>query len=140
MTRRGNATIIRLSIIGGLIGAAATAYATPTAPGQAAAGRSHQGTAQVPPGRQGEGTGKIDPYADAVLKRMCDYLVGLHSLRVDTTTIEEKVATTGQKIQEVKESRVEMLRPNRIAVDRTGPAGRVLFRYDGKQFAVYGIN
>jgi hypothetical protein len=138
MTRRGNATIIRLSVIGGLIAAAPTAYATPTATGQAATGRARQGSAQARPG--GQGQGKIDPYAEAVLKHMCDYLGGLRSIRVDTTTIDEKVATTGQKIQEVKESRVELLRPNRLAVDRTGPAGHVLFRYDGKQFAVYGIH
>jgi hypothetical protein len=82
----------------------------------------------------------IEARADAALKGMCRYLGGLKSFRVDTTTIDEKVTTAGQKVQELKESRVVVRRPNALAVDRTGPAGHVLFRYDGKRFAVYGVN
>jgi hypothetical protein len=110
MQRRRSA-IVYLSIVGGLIGAA-NAWAE----------------------------GVIDPRAHAALERMCDYVGGLKSFRVDTTTIDEKVTTAGQKIQEIKESKVTVQRPNRLAVDRIGPAGRVLFRYDGKQLAVYGVD
>ena len=87
-----------------------------------------------------ESTGAIDPRADAVLRRMTTYVSGLKSLRVDTTTIDEKVSTEGQKVQQVKESRMTLQRPNRVAIDRTGPNGRVLFRYDGKRFVVYGVD
>src|SRR4051812_36912052 len=95
------------------------------------AGIAWAGTTEKPPK---EGT--IDPKADAVLKRMCGYMSGLKSLRVDTTTVDEKVTTEGQKIQEIKESHLEMQRPNQLAIDRVGPQGRALFRYDGKQIAV----
>jgi hypothetical protein len=87
-----------------------------------------------------ETSGRIDPRADEALHRMTDYVASLKSLRVDTTTIDEKVSTEGQRIQEVKDSRVMVQRPNRIAIDRTGPNGHVLFRYDGKRFVVYSVD
>jgi hypothetical protein len=82
----------------------------------------------------------IDPRADALLRRMTTYTGGLKSLRVEATTVDEKVTTAGQKIQEIKESKIEMQRPNQIAIDRMGPHGRVLFRYDGKRYVIYGVN
>jgi hypothetical protein len=84
--------------------------------------------------------GRVDQQADVVLRRMSSYMGSLKTLRVDTTTIDEKVTSTGLKVQEIKVSKVTMARPNKIAVDRTGPYGQVLFRYDGKQFAVYGAS
>lgn len=112
--------VVCLSIVGGLV-VAANAWAE-----QGSVPRANSGV--------------MDPRADAALKRMSSYVGGLKSFRVDTTTIDEKVTTTGQKIQEVKESKVAVQRPSGIAVDRVGPAGRVLFRYDGKQLAVYGVD
>jgi hypothetical protein len=90
------------------------------------------------PGESAE-PGVIDPRADAALHRMSDYLAGLKSFRVETTTVDEKVTARGQKIQELKESKVAVRRPSGIAVDRVGPAGHVLFRYDGKHYALYGV-
>lgn len=89
---------------------------------------------------QPEPEGVIEPQADEQLHRMSDYLDGLKTFRVNTTTIDEKVSTTGQKIQEVKESRVVAQRPNGLRVDRRGPAGHVVFRYDGKQFSIDAID
>jgi hypothetical protein len=90
------------------------------------------------PNREPEGV--IEPQADAQLHKMSDYLTGLHSFRVDTTSVDEKVATDGQKIQQVKESRMAARRPNGLRVDRRGPAGRVVFRYDGKRFSIDAID
>jgi hypothetical protein len=81
--------------------------------------------------------GVIDPKADVQLQRMSDYLSGLESFRVDTTTIDEKVTTEGQKIQEVKESQLAVKRPNKLRVDRTGPRGQAVLRYDGEKISVY---
>jgi hypothetical protein len=115
----------RLVIFGGLVGAAPVVSATTPPAAAATAGGRERG---------------VDPRADAALKQMSGYVAGLRSFRVDTTTIDEKVTTQGQKIQEVKESRVAVQRPSAMAIDRTGPAGRVLFRYDGKALAVYGVD
>jgi hypothetical protein len=84
-----------------------------------------------------EKQGVIDPRADAALHRMSDYVGGLQSFRVKTTTSDEKVTTDGQKIQEVHESLVTVRRPNELRVDRTGPNGKAVLRYDGKQISVY---
>lgn len=89
-------------------------------------------TAKPPAGQRGV----IDERAEAALRRMSDYLTGLKSFRVEVTTIDEMVTKDGQKIQQLKESRVTLRRPNGLHVDRLGPAGHVTFSYDGKQFAV----
>jgi hypothetical protein len=94
------------------------------------------GQAQAQP----EAEGVLEPQADAQLHKMSDYLDGLQSFRVDNTTIDEKVSTTGQKIQEIKESHLAARRPNQLRVDRRGPAGHVVFRYDGKQFSIDAID
>jgi hypothetical protein len=89
---------------------------------------------QAPEAKQ---EGVIDPKADAALRRMSDYLAGLKSFRVEATTVDEKITTEGQKIQEVKESRLAVKRPNQFRVDRVGPNGHAVFRDDGKRFSLY---
>jgi hypothetical protein len=84
-----------------------------------------------------EKQGVIDPRADAALHRMSDYVGGLQSFQVKTTTSDEKVTTDGQKIQQVHESLVTVRRPNALRVDRTGPNGKAVLRYDGKEISVY---
>ncbi|HZS38019.1 MAG TPA: DUF2092 domain-containing protein [Polyangia bacterium] len=102
--------------------------------GVAAAAEPEQ-TQAPPAGTAREGV--IDPKADAALKRMSDYVGGLKSFRVDATTIDEKITTDGQKIQEVQDSQLAVRRPGALRVDRVGPFGRVVFRDDGKRFSVY---
>jgi len=92
------------------------------------------GTEAAPRSTQTEGV--IEPKADEALHRMSDYVGSLKSFRVDATTIDERVTTDGQKVQEIKESHVSARRPNAMRVDRRGPAGHVVFRYDGKQYSL----
>jgi len=79
----------------------------------------------------------IEPQADAALHRMSDYLAGLKAFRIETTTVDEKITTEHQKIQELKESKVAVKRPGQIRVDRAGPKGHAVFRDDGKKFTLY---
>src|SRR4051812_29339870 len=65
----------------------------------------------------GETEGVIDPKADAALKRMSDYVGGLRSFSVDTTTVDENLTTDGQKIQEVQQSKVTVRRPGQLRVE-----------------------
>jgi hypothetical protein len=84
-----------------------------------------------------EKQGGIEPKADAALHQMSDYLGGLNTFRVDTTTIDETKVTKGQNIQQVAESKMAIRRPGELRIDRVGPNGHVVFRDDGKQLSVY---
>jgi hypothetical protein len=81
--------------------------------------------------------GAIDPQADAALKRMSAYVGDLKSFRVDATTIDEKITTGGEKIQELKQSKIAVRRPDGMWIDRTGPKGHAVFRWDGKEFTLF---
>ena len=87
------------------------------------------------PGSEQEGV--IDPKADAALHRMSNYLGSLKSFRVETRTVDENITTDGQKIQEIRESKIAVKRPGELRVDRVGPKGHAVLRDDGKQFSVY---
>jgi hypothetical protein len=110
------------AVAGGLVGALVMTHRS-------------EGTALAATSAKEEGV--IEPQAQAALRRMSDYLAGLKSFRVDTTTVDEKITKTGQKIQELKESRVALRRPHELWIERVGPAGHGVFRYDGKQFSIY---
>jgi hypothetical protein len=85
-----------------------------------------------------EKSGAIEPKADAALHRMSDYLAGLKTFSVDTSTVDEtQVEKDGQKIQTLAHSKISVRRPGEMRIDRVSPKGRVVFRDDGKQFSVY---
>jgi hypothetical protein len=88
-------------------------------------------------GSSTEQEGVIDPRADAALRRMSDYLGSLESFRVDTTSVDEKFTTDGQKIQELEEQKISVRRPGQLRVDRVGPNGHAVFRTDGRCFSFY---
>jgi len=122
-------------LVGMTAGCAAKSPSGETSPAQAP-----QSTDDLAPaaGRaEGEGEGVIEPEADAALRRMSAYLGELGSFRVETTTTDELVTTEGQKIQFVKETKVAVRRPDRLLAERTGPAGHITLRYDGKQISVH---
>jgi len=101
----------------------------------ACAGSAHGGT----PASGAEREVRIDPEADAALHRMSDYLARLETFRVDTTSVDEKITTEGQKIQEIRESKIAVKRPGDLRIDRVGPNGHAVFCYDGKSFSFYNF-
>lgn len=105
-----------------LIGGGVTARADEPVPAATA------GTAQ-------EGT--VDPRADAALRRMSRYVGGMQSFRVRVDTVDDKVATDGQKIEELQQSTVTVKRPGELRVDRVSPAGTATFIDNGRQFSLY---
>jgi len=114
------------------VGAAPSAWAATETQPPSGAARPQQPNGQQP----GEQEGVIDPKADAALRRMSDHLGKLRTFRVEATTIDEKVTTDGQKIQEVQESQLTVRRPNALRVERVSPAGHGLLVYDGRQFGL----
>lgn len=81
---------------------------------------------------------KLDPQADAALRRMSEYLDGLKSFTLETQAADEFVTKEGQRIQFVSRSRVMVQRPNHLRSDRIGAVADLTFRYDGKEFSLYG--
>jgi hypothetical protein len=126
----------RLVVIGVLVGAVGG--------GAAVAAEAEQGQ-PVPEhaagSAAGEKAGVIEPKADAALHRMSNYLSGLKTFRVDTTTVDEtKVNAQGQRSQVRSVSKFAIRRPGEMRIDRVGPNGRVVFRDDGKQFSVHNLD
>src|SRR5262245_8227280 len=80
----------------------------------------------------------VEPRADEQLRKMDQYLRSLQSLRVDSRAVDEVVTKAGQKLQFVSGSHVSVRRPNRLRSDRLGPVADITFRYDGKQFTLFG--
>jgi hypothetical protein len=76
--------------------------------------------------------------ADGILRRMTDYLAGLHSFTVQSSSVDEVVLKNGQKIQLVNESLVSVRRPNRRRSEQIGTADSgMAFWYDGKTMSLY---
>jgi hypothetical protein len=96
-------------------------------------------TAETPstaPARQSERG--ISPDADGMLRRMTDYLAHLQSFTVQSSSVDEVVLKTGQKIQLANESLVSVKRPNRLRSEQVGAADSgMAFWYDGKTMSHY---
>ncbi|MGB5161575.1 MAG: DUF2092 domain-containing protein [Thermoanaerobaculia bacterium] len=80
---------------------------------------------------------EIEPEAKQILKRMTDYLGGLESFSLETDNMLEDVLVSGQKIQYDFTANVQIQRPNRVRVERTGDELQQLFVYDGATLAMY---
>ena len=79
----------------------------------------------------------VDPEADRTLRQMTDYLAGLRSFKVQSSSIDEVVTKTGRKIQLAAESVVSVMRPNKLMSDQIGAEKGLEFWYDGKTMALY---
>ncbi len=82
--------------------------------------------------------GKIDPNADQLLRSMSDYVAGMNGFKVQVDTVDEAVTKDGQRIQFLAQQSVSVRRPDKFRVERLGPVADTVFRYDGKQFSLYG--
>jgi hypothetical protein len=124
MLFRNIQTIILVSACAGT-----TAYAEP----------DHRSNTTAPAAGAEEKEGVIDPKADAELHKMSDYLASLQTFSVETTAVDEKVSTDGQKIQELSQSTIAVQRPGGIRIDRTSVRGHAVLRDNGKEFTVYNL-
>lgn len=79
----------------------------------------------------------IEPEAKQILKRMTDYLGGLERFSLDTENMLEDVLVSGQKIQYDFTASVQIQRPDRVRVERTGDEMQQLFVYDGATLAMF---
>jgi hypothetical protein len=81
---------------------------------------------------------KVDPKADALLRKMSADMANLKAFRFDAEHVSEVVTQEGQKIQVLASSTVTVQRPGKLRSDRKGRYGDVTLFYDGRKLTVYG--
>jgi hypothetical protein len=81
---------------------------------------------------------KLDPRADALLKKMSDFMGRQKQFSVHTEGGLEVVLEDGQKLEFPFESDLKVQRPNKLRADRRGAKTDLQLLYDGKQIVLYG--
>lgn len=81
---------------------------------------------------------KVDPKADALLRKMSTDLASMKRFSFAADHVTEVVTQDGQKLQVLASSTVAVERPGRLRSDRKGRYGDVTLYYDGKDLTVYG--
>src|SRR5690348_7839368 len=75
-------------------------------------------------------TPKIDPTADRVLRRMCQYLQGLQQFHVSVNEQFEMIRDSGQRIHYSDYRDVTIRRPNKVYSEVSGDMANRRFWYD----------
>jgi hypothetical protein len=79
----------------------------------------------------------VDPKADEVLKKMGETLGAATSMSFAAHAIVDQVQPDGHKVQYARNQKVQLRRPDRLAVDVIGDIEQLKFRYDGKQITLF---
>jgi hypothetical protein len=74
----------------------------------------------------------VDADADKMLKQMTDYMAGLQSFTVHSSSIDQATMKTGEKIQSTSDMEVAVQRPNKLRSVQRGAGERLSLWYDGK--------
>jgi hypothetical protein len=74
----------------------------------------------------------VDADADRMLKQMTDYLAGLQSFTVQSSSVDQATTKSGEKIQATSDLDVAVQRPNRLRSTQRGAGDRLSLWYDGK--------
>ena len=80
----------------------------------------------------------LDPQADALLKKMSDYMAGLKSFSADSYVFDEQIMGDGFKMSVLRTGSIKVQRPNKLAISRKGELRDQHAVFDGKQLALYG--
>jgi hypothetical protein len=93
--------------------------------------------AGVVPASAGGNSESFDRRADAVTRRMSNYIARLQSFRFTSQHTTEVVLENGQKLEFGATSRVEVKRPNMFRSQRVGEAVEATLFYDGKSLTIF---
>lgn len=78
----------------------------------------------------------VDADADKMLKQMADYMAGLQTFTVQTSSIDQATMKTGEKIQSTSDLDIAVQRPNRMRSTQRGAGERLSLWYDGKSMTL----
>jgi len=82
----------------------------------------------------------VDPKADALLKKMSDFVGGLKSFSTDVSAIEEKILADNFKLAFSRQGTIKVQRPNQFALSRHGLVLDLGVVYNGKELVIHGKN
>jgi hypothetical protein len=83
---------------------------------------------------------QIDPFVDALVKQVSDYLSTAKSFSVRSNATFEEVLPTGQKIQISRTADVLVRRPDRLQAEIESDQGITRFYYDGKIMSRFDLD
>ncbi len=81
---------------------------------------------------------KLDPRADALVKKMSDYMGGLKSFSVDGHISDEHIMGDGFKLSMLRLASIKVQRPNKFHVSRKGMVRDQEIFFDGSTLVLYG--
>jgi hypothetical protein len=81
---------------------------------------------------------KLDPQADALLKKMSDYVGGLKSFTFVAHVSDEHIMSDGFKLSMIRSAAVKVQRPDKLHVARKGMLQDVEVFFDGRKLVVHG--
>lgn len=124
-------------------GSSAAAQQGSSAPAQqsgAAVGQQGSSAAAPQGGAAGQPAGepRVDPNADAILRKMSDYLSSLKAFDVTADYAMDMVTSDGEKHTYGARSLVQIERPNHMRSERRGQLADLAFFYDGKTVTLLG--
>ena len=79
----------------------------------------------------------IDPQANKILKKMCDYFGNLQQFSLHTQNTLEDVLDSGNRVDYDVSAKVVVSRPNKLRAERRGDLTDQIFFYDGKKLTLY---
>jgi len=85
----------------------------------------------------GSGT-KLDPQAEALLKKMSDYMGALKSFTADAFVSDEQIMGDGFKLSALRSGSIKVQRPNKFYLARKGMVRDQEVYFDGSRLVVYG--
>jgi len=81
---------------------------------------------------------KLDSQADALLKKMSDYMGGLKSFAVDAYVVDEQIMGDGFKLSVLKAGSIKVQRPNKFFIEHRSMLGDQEAFFDGSHLIVHG--
>lgn len=133
---RTKASLVAATAVG--LVAVVAVHAEDETPTPARPGDTRARKAQPPQRRTTEPRPKIDPKADALLRKMSTDLGAAKTFSFDTAHVTEVITADDQKLQVLASSSVIVQRPNKLRSDRKGRIGDVTLYYDGKSLTIHG--
>lgn len=91
----------------------------------------------MPPGISRATGSPIEPAANRILKKMCDYLGHLKQFSVHTQNTLEEALDSGHRVDFDIAAKVVISRPNKLRAERRGDVVDQIFFYDGKTLTLY---